>query len=265
LPDTEAALVIQEQIVEEESQHLQQWLDLIRESGVPADGKMLYGVPFLQIIREVLRNDHDLVMITAEGRGGLKEKLFGSTAMHLMRKCPCPVWVVRPTQPERYTRILAAVDPSSQEQEQYGVNIKILDLATALAQRDRCELVVVHTWTFPAERSLRSGHSVESSEMERWVRRARDLRRRRLAELLRPYPLQELQSQVYMLKGEPGHLIPELAAKLEVGLIVMGTVSRTGVAGLLIGNTAERILRQVGCSVLAVKPDGFLSPVRLDE
>jgi nucleotide-binding universal stress UspA family protein len=68
-----------------------------------------------------------------------------------------------------------------------------------------------------------------------------------------------------MLKGEPGHLIPKLAAKLEVGLIVMGTVSRTGVAGLFIGNTAERILRQVGCSVLTVKPDGFVTPVRLDE
>ena len=82
---------------------------------------------------------------------------------------------------------------------------------------------------------------------------------------MRPYPLQDLKSQVYMLKGEPGHLIPELAAKLEVGLIVMGTVSRTGVAGLLIGNTAERILRQVDCSVLTVKPDGFVTPVRLDE
>jgi nucleotide-binding universal stress UspA family protein len=45
----------------------------------------------------------------------------------------------------------------------------------------------------------------------------------------------------------------------------MGTISRTGVAGLLIGNTAERVLQKANCSVLAVKPDGFSSPVRLDE
>jgi nucleotide-binding universal stress UspA family protein len=44
----------------------------------------------------------------------------------------------------------------------------------------------------------------------------------------------------------------------------MGTVSRTGVAGLLIGNTAEKVLNQVGCSVLTVKPDGFITPVKLD-
>ena len=60
--------------------------------------------------------------------------------------------------------------------------------------------------------------------------------------------------QVYLLKGEAGILIPALAAANEIELIVMGTVSRTGIAGLLIGNTAEKVLRQVACSVLTVKP-----------
>jgi len=41
----------------------------------------------------------------------------------------------------------------------------------------------------------------------------------------------------------------------------MGTVCRTGVAGLFIGNTAEKVLRQVDCSLLTVKPEGFVTPV----
>jgi nucleotide-binding universal stress UspA family protein len=45
----------------------------------------------------------------------------------------------------------------------------------------------------------------------------------------------------------------------------MGTVARIGIPGLLIGNTAETILDQLDCSVLAVKPPGFVSPVALDE
>jgi nucleotide-binding universal stress UspA family protein len=172
--------------------------------------------------------------------------------------------VVRPTQPEQYTRILAAVDPLPQDEEQYAVSIKIMDLATALARRDQSELIVVHTWTFPSEDSLRSGYSVASSDLEQWVAGAQDRHRRRLAQLLRPYALEDLQSRVYLLKGEPGRLIPEMATKLEVGLIVMGTLKRTGVAGLLIGSTAERILRQVDSGVLTVKPDGFVTPVALD-
>jgi nucleotide-binding universal stress UspA family protein len=48
-------------------------------------------------------------------------------------------------------------------------------------------------------------------------------------------------------------------------LVVMGTVARTGIMGLLIGNTAETILDQLDCSVLAVKPEGFLTPVTLPQ
>ena len=66
-----------------------------------------------------------------------------------------------------------------------------------------------------------------------------------------------------LLKGEAGRLIPDLAAKKEVELIVMGTVSRTGIPALLIGNTAEVILNNLECSVLAVKPAGFITPVTL--
>ena len=265
MPVAEPLVAIREHIVEKESQLLEKWVDFARQRGIPVGGKMLCGTPFLEIIREVLRHEHDLVMTTAEDSGVLKEKLFGSTAMNLMRKCPCPVWVVRHTQPERYTRILATVDPIPQDGGQTSVSPKIMDLATALARRDECELIVVHTWTFPAENSLRSGYLVASDALDDWVRESRDLHRRKLAELLQPYPLQELKAQVYLLKGEPGHLIPELTGRLGVELIVMGTVRRTGVAGLLIGNTAEKILRRVDCSVLTVKPEGFVTPVRLDE
>ena len=85
-----------------------------------------------------------------------------------------------------------------------------------------------------------------------------------LGELLQLYDLENLKHQVYMLNGEAGRLIPALAAAREVELIVMGTVSRSGVAGLLIGNTAEKVLNQVDCSVLTVKPDDFITPVKLD-
>jgi hypothetical protein len=73
---------------------------------------------------------------------------------------------------------------------------------------------------------------VATGKLEAWVHQARDLHRRRLAELLRSYLLQELASQGYVLMGESAQLIPELATRPEVGLIVTGTVSRTGIGGL---------------------------------
>ncbi len=60
-------------------------------------------------------------------------------------------------------------------------------------------------------------------------------------------------------------VIPEFVNKNGVDLIVMGTVARAGAAGLMVGNTAERILNSIQCSVLALKPDGFISPITLED
>ncbi len=70
-----------------------------------------------------------------------------------------------------------------------------------------------------------------------------------------------LRLQIQLIKGNPCKEIPSLARRCNVDLIVMGSVARTGIPGFIIGNTAELILGQVKCSVLVVKPDGFVSPV----
>ena len=69
---------------------------------------------------------------------------------------------------------------------------------------------------------------------------------------------------LHLVAGDPGSVLPELAGRLQITTIVMGTVARTGLAGLIMGNTAETILRSVHCSVLAVKPVGFESPVHVE-
>ena len=66
------------------------------------------------------------------------------------------------------------------------------------------------------------------------------------------------------LDGERRELDPEMLVIAD-SEAVMGTLSRSGVDGLLIGNTAERILRRLECSVLAVKPEGFRTPLRFEE
>ena len=64
-----------------------------------------------------------------------------------------------------------------------------------------------------------------------------------------------------MPQGAPGQAIPALVRELDADLVVMGTVARTGIPGLIIGNTAEAVLSQLRCSVLAIKPSAFVSPV----
>lgn len=253
------------QLVSEERQkELDIVIEPLRQQGLDVRVKLLFGKPFLEIIREVLRENHDLVMKTALGEGGLKGMLFGSTAMHLMRKCPCPVWVVKKGENERYDRIIAAVDPDPSDEQRNQLNFKIMDLATSLAKLEQSELLVVHAWSLYGETILRSGRGrMNREEIDTMVREAEAEHKERLNNLLQKYKLQDLKHRVHLIKGEAGRVIPELAEKKRADLIVMGTLSRSGVAGFLIGNTAEKIIHEVDCSVLTAKPDGFVTPVKL--
>ena len=79
--------------------------------------------------------------------------------------------------------------------------------------------------------------------------------------LILNYDLQGLAFKTHLLKGDASEVISKLAHKKGIDLIVMGTVARTGIPGFFIGNTAEKILTKVDCSVLTVKPSAFSSPV----
>ncbi len=252
--------------LEERRNCLEELAEPIRAEGIRVSTKVLLGTPFLEIIREVLRSQHDLVMMTAEGRGGFKEMLFGTTSMHLMRKCPVPVWVVKQDQPQHYSRIMAAVNPASDDAQKDGLDQKILDLATSLAQLEDGELDIVHTWQFSGESTLRGARSqLSQAEVDQFLQSVEQAYRDGLNGLLANYDLNGLNYKTHLLKGGARDLIPAIAQENEVDLVIMGTVSRTGVAGFFIGNTAESVLQRVNCSVLTVKPEGFVTPVKLDE
>ena len=47
----------------------------------------------------------------------------------------------------------------------------------------------------------------------------------------------------------------------DIDLLCMGTIARSGLAGLFTGNTAENVLPWVTCSLIAIKPEGFAPPL----
>ncbi|HHD62971.1 MAG TPA: universal stress protein, partial [Desulfobulbaceae bacterium] len=223
------------------------------------------GREFIEIINAVLRNNHDLVIKTARGMGGKVGMLLGSTAMHLLRKCPCPVWIIKPKQRQHYGRIMAAVDVVPPEVEDDDLNNKIMELATSLATTEKSELHIVHAWEKPAENFLTGGLNYFPGDVKSLINETKNMHIRWLDDFLEQYDLRALQHHGHVLQGWADDVIPEFAERNQIDLIVMGTVCRTGIPGFLIGNTAEKILHRIDCSILAVKPSGFSSPVQLDD
>lgn len=223
------------------------------------------GKPFVEVIRYVLSEHCDLVVVGDEH--GHDERASGVSAevLQLLRKCPVPVWAMRPTR-ARKLRVLALVDPDPADPVRDGLNDLVLELATSMTAGQNGELHVGHAWDLPGEGMLRSSAYVRVSraELEMMVQAAAAEHQSRLRELVDRHHVFESGGQVHLVKGEAGRALPELAERLNTNLIVMGTVARTGLSGFVIGNTAETVLRTVDCSVLAVKPAGFVSPVEVD-
>jgi len=216
------------------------------------------NTPFLTIVRKVLRDGHDLLIKTAEHVFGPAAALFHPTDRHLMRKCPCPVWMIRPEKHAAYKRILAAVDSFRRDEINADLNRHILDLACSQATRDNAELHVVHAYHVRSQVLLPTGIDVD--EYRNAVTR---LHRERLDELLEGLSIPT--QHVHLEEGWPGEVIPAIARREGADMIVMGTLARVGIPGVFIGNTAERALDHVDCDILAIKPKGFLTPVRLSD
>ncbi len=220
--------------------------------------RLVYGAdkPWLEIIRMVLRGETDLVVVGRRNRrisGGLT---IGGVPRRLMRKCPAPVWVVEPGDDGEPSRVLAATDLSE-------VGDAVVRLAAAVARRSGSSLHVVHAWQVPFELQIEDGRVDEAEHRERLRGLERDAREA-IDRSLEGADLPE-QVRVHVDCGQPSHTILETVERLEPDLVVMGTISRAGIAGLLVGNTAERLLDQLDCSLLTVKPDDFVSPVKLED
>ena len=66
-------------------------------------------------------------------------------------------------------------------------------------------------------------------------------------------------------KGLPEEVIPDLAEHLQAGIVVLGTVGRTGLSAAFLGNTAEQVVDHLRCDLLVLKPEAYQTPVELDD
>jgi nucleotide-binding universal stress UspA family protein len=218
--------------------------------------------PALRLVEEVLRRGHDLLVRShARDLAQPHPKGHGAIDMQLFRKCPCPVWTVGPGLRQRPQRIVAAVNASPNDPEEQRLNVKILESALRLARADATRVTVLQAWEPFGEQLLRGRYSQQ--DLHAYVEDSRRAASAALDALVATLgrPLQG--AAIELLKGHPEHVVPLYVNDHGIDLVVMGTVARTGVPGLLMGNTAERMLQKLWCSILAVKPEGFQTPVTL--
>jgi len=233
----------------------------IRTQGLTVDTKILRENGDVELIHEVLRGRHELVMKVASGKVSRRDMFHSTLDQRLLRKCPCPVWLFPPTTSSRFERILAAVDATPDDVGHGQLNRTVLELASSLQTSEDAELHIVHAWDIPDEGRLlaRLGDEAFLS----LVNSSQASIDQELNRLLARHAVAAVPERIHLMKGAPHAVIFETVDRQQIDLLVMGSIARTGIPGMFIGNTAERVLNAVGCSVLTVKPSDFVSPVAL--
>ncbi len=236
--------------------------DFVRSQGTAAERvKQLLvqaGDPHLQIPEAARVQGVDLVVIATHGDSLLPHYLLGNTAEEVVRRAPCPVWVVpgassddAELQPvfRPLRRILVGTDCSAESR-------KAVRYAVALAREFNATLHLVHVvpTVLPADVSHLSTILQEPA-----MRKAgeRELARMRAEELPADLPV-----VTTVLTGNPSLEIDKEALRVRAGLVVVSTTGHTGLRYLFLGCTAQRVVRHSSVPVLVVREHGpeFIPP-----
>lgn len=212
--------------------------------------------PFEAIINTVIEQEYDLVVKSTHQHGALKSVIFTPTDWHLVRKCPTPVLFVKEMAWPEQGNILAAVNAVSENDEHVALNKRIIKDAQFLCELANAKLNLVNAYPatpiniaieIPEFNPGLYNESVKKHHIES------------TNELAKEFNL--TSEQCFIEEGLPEDVIPDVANRLNSELVVIGTVGRTGLSAALVGNTAEHVIDSLDCDVLALKPDGYVSPL----
>lgn len=234
------------------------FLDKSIWDGITVEKYVCQGKGFVEITKKVIRDRHDLVIKEESLESGVDQ-----LAMRLVRKCPSPVWIIK-SGAHNFSRVLAALDVEQETVESFHLNQKIVELSHSLATREDGKAFYIHTWKLTSESMLRSPRfGFSAAEVDQMKKTLTAERLNRLQAIFEHCEIIPEDNQVLLREGDPEYTIEHMINQLSIDVVVMGTLGRTGIPGVLIGNKAEKLLNQLSCTVLTVKPDGYLSPIRL--
>ncbi len=222
---------------------------------VEATSAHSFGKSWVELIKQVLRGNHDMLMVGTRSLRGIERLLLGSTGLKLMRNCPCPVWITKPHVASAKCRVLVADDLTE-------VGRRLVRMGATIAAAKQAELHVLHALEYPWDSST----TIHNPKQDAYRRKTRSHAETHQAEHLNCPEVKALPAvPTFVLVEELAeNAIQEYVQKQQIDLLVMATIARSGLSGFLMGNTAERLLPQLSCSVLALKPDDFRCPVTLD-
>ncbi len=255
-------------VVEEAERYLADVEHRLADRGIRVSNVVRYGRAAEEILDHARASGIDLIAMSTHGRSGIERVLLGSVAERVLREAPVPVFLhraagpaptwtraeaqeartpVRPqgaaSSPQPIGHILCPVDFSR-------TSYAAMAQAGMLAQRFSADLTVLHVVYDPLDVTcLHIPHPPEDQLREELIREAERTLEAQVRRRLRSLP----RAKTAVVLGSPFREIIRYAQEHRVDLIVMGTEGLSGLNHLIMGSTAERVVRMASCPVLSIR------------
>jgi universal stress protein E len=256
--ETPAGLQARGAVLERHRRRLEQLAEPLRTAGHAVELDVRWDYPLHDsIVRKAVDSAATLVVKDTHFHSVLQRSIFSNTDWSLIRTCPTTLWLVKPRPTGQPPCFVAAVDPLHERDKPADLDNRILATATELTGALGGELHVFHAFDVSTLLAV----STETMAMPSAL------------------PLDELTGAMHAEHADAVHLLREahgvpperthvqqgstreqlmmLTDRLRADAVIMGAVSRSGLKGLFLGNTAEDVLDRLHCDLVIVKPDGF--------
>ncbi|MDN3651226.1 universal stress protein UspE [Thalassotalea ponticola] len=233
------------------------WLsELTEQFDCQIDVKVIWhNRPFEAILAEVRDHQFDIVIKSTHEHPTLQSVIFTPTDWHLIRKCWVPLLLVKDHLWPENGRILAAINAGSEEQEHQSLNNKITDEALNLGKLIKADVHLVNSYPGTPVNIAIEVPEFDAAEYNETMRNHH-------LEVMKKHASQYHidAHKLHIEEGLPEDVIESVAEKIDAELVILGTIGRTGLSAVLIGNTAEHVIDRLNCDLLALKPEGYHSP-----
>ena len=241
------------------------WLDSIaeplRRQGIDVTTEVLTADPLHTVLLDRVRHARaDLVMKDTHHHTLAQRTFLTNTDWELIRGCPVPLLLVKPTPWSAVHRVGAAVDPGHVDDKPRLLDHCILAAAETFARRLDGNLHVIHAY-IPAA-MIAAAVAVPPLVMDTPLEALEAERKEKLRELATLTAEHQASSEnVHLETGGVSEVLCRLAREYEIDIMTMGAISRRGLKRMLIGSTAESVLEQLPCDMLVVKGPGLAEPM----
>lgn len=239
----------------------EEWLrELIKEVQLNSENistkVVWHNRPYESIIRAVIKGGYDLVVKGTHQHDVLKSVIFTPTDWHLLRKCPATILLVKEHEWPEHGKVLAAVSAGTEDEAHQKLNTSIIEYASFMARLLNSDTHLVNAYP-PTPMNI----AVEVPEFDPNEYNS-NMKHHHVESLNKLAIEQDVNvNNTHVAEGMPEDVIPRVAKDLDAELVVIGTVGRSGISAALIGNTAEHVIDNINCDLLAIKPTDFKSPL----